>query len=267
MKQNEISIEFYDFINKKLLKTVSKSLEQLPDVFEKDTAIHFSDSHWVISEALPSEKSEFQESGKVKLFLSKTEVMDPKKILYSLPSISEDIPNIIESDTTEGTLVLLEDDWRQVECLEARFLKNINEELSQIRNVYENERESAGFRNMHLRKLILSPLGDKTLLIEHLEKHFEIKMRYNSVGFSSSYGVIENGFALATESNWIFWGQLNDNNHICFLNVIAMANALVEPFSSQMNAFLKDEKLYLVDWTRMFVAGNNQESFTNFMHC
>lgn len=266
MEDNKINVEFYEFTSKQLIANSQIPLQQLPDTFAINTTIHFGDSDWNVMAAKPLKKSEFAASGKVELFLAKVETMDPKDILYSLPSINDEIPRIVDCDS-ENVLVLLEDDWRQVECVSTSFLNEINAEISQIRDIYDNDRESAGFRNMHLRKKISTPLEGKEITLRNLHEYFNAKVHYEGAGFNSSYGIIENGFAFSTESNWVFWGQCDADENILFLNIIAMANAIIEPFSSQMNQFLQEKKLYVVDWTRMFIAGEGHSSFENFMNC
>lgn len=266
MEDKKVNVEFYEFTTKQLLANSQIPLQQLPDTFAINTTIHFNDSDWNVMVAKPLKKTEFAASGKVELFLAKVETMDPKNILYSLPSINDEIPQVIECDS-ENVLVLLEDDWRQVECVSTSFLTEIHDEISQIRDIYNNDRESSGFRNMHLRKKISAPLQGKEITLKELYEHFHAKVHYEGVGFNSSYGIIENGFAFATESNWVFWGQCDAAKNIVFLNVIAMANAVIEPFSSQMNQFLRDKELYVVDWTRMFIAGEGHSSFEKFMSC
>ncbi|BBM86695.1 hypothetical protein [Candidatus Uabimicrobium amorphum] len=264
MEENKVNVEFYEFTSKQLFANSQIPLEQLPDSFAINTTIHFGDSDWKVMAAQPLKKSEFAVSGKVELFLSKVETMDPKNILYSLPSINDELPNVVEQQG-ENVLVLLEDDWRQAECVSTDFLEQINVEIEQIRDIYKNDRESSGFRNMHLRKKITAPLEGKKIVLEDLYNHFKCNVLYDGVGFNTSHGAIENGFAFSTAGNWIFWGQIGEQKSIAFLNVIAMANAIIEPFSSQMDQFLKDQGLYVVDWTRMLIVGDGQSSFDQFM--
>ena len=66
----KVTVTYQDVQSGRLLKTSLLSSEQLPDVFKGVTVIHLADEHdWQVVEALPRQKSDFQNTGRLSLKL------------------------------------------------------------------------------------------------------------------------------------------------------------------------------------------------------
>lgn len=73
-------------------------IDQLPKTFEIHTTLDLGEEKWsVVSKQM--------------VILAKTQLIDPKDVLFSLPTISNDIGELIDTDTLENVLILHEDDW------------------------------------------------------------------------------------------------------------------------------------------------------------
>ena len=80
----------------------------MADTFELETTLHLGDADWSVVDAEPRTKPEFVGTGKLVLRLRKVEKVDLSDILYSLPSICDRIPSVLDS-APDGDDVVLAD--------------------------------------------------------------------------------------------------------------------------------------------------------------
>ena len=71
--------------------------ENLPETFARDTTMHLGDEDWSVMHADPQTRTEYSKSGKLTLRLRRLEWVDPKSLLYSLPSIRDRLPAVAEA--------------------------------------------------------------------------------------------------------------------------------------------------------------------------
>ena len=265
--KNIIKVHFIESGKPEPFAVSDMPLEQLPDTFEIDTTMHLGDDDWQVMGAEPAQKEVFRKKGSLKLFLKKSEIVsiDPKDILYSLPTISNDLADVEDSETFENIIVFREDDWRQFELLSIKYEQEIQKELRGVAEIYENQKlEGVGFKEIYLRKIITTPLHDINLKLEVLEKYFDIKHQYSGVAFNNAAATIVGGFAFSTTSGWELWGQVNANNIIQFINITQTEDSDVNLFATKIDIFLTENKMYAVDWARMFWAGHNKHAFSKY---
>lgn len=261
-----IEVKFYEESRETPFAVSKVATEQLPDTFEIDTTMHIGEESWRVIGAEPSDKSKFRTSGKLNLYLAKTEIakIDPGELLYSLPTINNDIASVKSADSLEGAAVLREDDWRQFEFLDKRYESLIGQELDSIRNIYENHSEGMGFNNLHLRKRIVSPLGDAALTLSLLEKSFKVSREFEGVAFDSSDTKIVGGFALQVESDWLLWGQVNESGIVTALNLSRTKESSINGIATEIDRFTEKYGLYLVDWPKLFWCGPGKLNFSAY---
>ena len=262
-----INVQFIESGKSEPFAVSDMPLKQLPDTFEIDTTMHLGDDDWRVIAAEPAEKEKFRKKGSLKLTLQKVivEMVDPKEILYSIPTISNDIAGVEDAKSLENVAVFMEDDWRQFEILSIKYERKIEEDLKAVDGIYENHKSGMGFKEIHLRKLITKPLKNVDLKLEAIIKHFGMKHQYSGVAFNNVAATLVNGFALSTESGWLLWGQINDEGNIEFLNVAQTEESNIDLFSSKIDAFLTINGLYAVNWPRVFWAGPNKHSFEQYV--
>ncbi len=249
---SEIDVQFFEPQAGRPFATTKSPIEQLPDTFEIRTTLHIGDDEWRIVSADPSSKSDFRKTGKLKLTLVKvrTEWIAPRDILYSLPTISNDIAGLEPAGSLENTLVVHEDDWRQSEVVSSRFASLIDSEFQAIRRIYENEHAGVGFRNLHIRSAIPEPLAGVALTLDMLRSEFSAVHEFDGVAFDHAAGVIPHGFAFRNPTGLIVWGQTDAQGHplvVCLRNVNACT--LSVSFDA-IDAWLDTYRLVWVDWVR-----------------
>jgi len=265
--KNIIKVHFIESGKSESFAVSDMPLEQLPDTFEINTTMHLSGDDWQVIGAEPAQKEEFRIKGSLKLFLKKAEIVtaDPNDILYSLPTISNDIAGVENSEALENIVVFKEDDWRQFEFLSVKYEQQIQKELQGVVDIYENHNLGVGFKEIYLRENITTPLQDINLELEILKEYFNIKHQYSGVAFNNAAATIVSGFAFSTTSGWVLWGQVNTDNTIKFMNITQTKDSDVNSFSTKIDTFLTENKLYAVDWVRVFWAGNNKHAFSEYV--
>jgi hypothetical protein len=182
----------------------------------------------------------------------KTEKVDINNMLYILPTLENALPEF-ENKVDTNNLYFHEDDWRQVEFLPKDQKNMIEAEFEKIKDIYENhteKRDSAflGFKKLSVRELITSPvLIDKTAL-----KILSGNNRFNGVALSNNQGQVKNGFSFASEGI-DYYGQFDGNDKVKWFCIYNVDEDIKRTTTKKLAAFLKKEKLYLIDWVQMRV--------------
>lgn len=261
-----IEVKFYEGQAEKPFAISNIHIEQLPDTFEINTNMHLGDVNWTIIDANPLGKSDFRKSGKLKLYMIKTELsqIDPREILYSLPTINDTLANIEHADSLENVAVFHEDNWRQFEFIETKFKNDISKELVDINTIYNNHKEGIGFKQIHIRKRIPNPITQAALTIKNLTSAFDIAKKYDGVAFESTAGTIVNGFALQTQSGFIIWGQSDITGKIIVLNISQTEKSNLIEIAKRVDAFSNKYNLYIVNWPKLFWSGFEKLRFIKF---
>ena len=68
------------------------------------------------------------------LRIRRIEKIDPRQILFSLPSICDFIPLQADRPLAGGELVIAEDAWRQLEFVSHELAKEADDEIASIRD-------------------------------------------------------------------------------------------------------------------------------------
>ncbi|GAB2191584.1 hypothetical protein MAH1_31920 [Sessilibacter sp. MAH1] len=258
-----IEVKFYEGKSETPFAASNVPIEQLPDTFEIDTTMHLGEDDWRVLEAEPAEKTKFRKIGKLNLYLAKSKItqMDPNELLYSLPTINNDIAGVENAESLENIAVFHEDDWRQFEFVVRSYESTIDEELGHIKNIYENQRKGVGFKKLHLREKIVKPLESNPLTLNMLEESFEIAKKYEGVAFNNAAATIVGGFAMQTESGWVLWGQVNESGKIVALNIGQTKESNIAGIADKIDKFTEKHGLYLIDWPRLFWSGPEKLNF------
>src|SRR5258708_3062988 len=89
-----IHVEFTDAATGAVFAQSDMPLTQLPDSFALNTTLHLGDEDWTVERAEPLTSTEFKRTGKLNLTLRRVMMVDPREILYSLPTIENVIPTM-----------------------------------------------------------------------------------------------------------------------------------------------------------------------------
>lgn len=193
----KIRVEFVDVTGRYRFSEVEMDDTQLPPSFEPSTEMHLGDLDFVVVRAEPAD---FRKTGFLRLELHPYEQIDPSTLLCSLPTVHGSLPPL--APWRPDCLVLLEDDWRQIELVTP--LTVIDQELAGVRQILESERVGVGFRTLHVRELP-EPL---TLSLGALEQFYPSLRRYAGVTFRGAEGVVQDGFAWESKDGLVVYGRV-----------------------------------------------------------
>jgi len=251
---DSIVIEFYEKGASSPFYTAAQPIDQLPDTFQISTTLSIGGEDWEIWEAAPQTKTEFRQTGKLKLTLYKPVIktLEPDAvILYSLPTINEDLAALEDRDSLENVFVVHEDDWRQQELISGSYSESIDIEMAAIRNIYATEHAGIGFKNIHLRSSIPEPLAGVTLSLRDIQTKLGVAHLYRGVAFSSMHAVIQRGYAFRTSNGLILWGQLRTNDEVTVACVGGLQDVEIRVESLQtFDALMAANNLLFVDWVQ-----------------
>jgi hypothetical protein len=164
---------------------------------------------------------------------------DPNEILYAIATISEDFAPMVPADSLTDFFVTIEDDWRSIEFVAAKYADHIAEEIDAIADIYENHRKGKGFSKLHAREKILFPIIEGTLTLDQLKTHFSAQKEYAGVALNSAGSKIQNGFAFETASNHLIWGSTGHNGEIFYLHIATFEGSDTPDLADLMDGFLK----------------------------
>jgi hypothetical protein len=246
-KHSTVTVEFVESGQNKPFAASKVPIAQLPDSFEAATTLDIADKKWSVVDAAPKNKTEFEKSGKLRVVLAPLQMMNPKDILFSLPTINDRMFPVRKVSSLEGMLVIHEDDWRQIEFVSEKLTSDVEKEIQSIRSIYETKRKGMGFTGVHIRKLIEQPIDEDTLPYDAVKKHFTITKEFGGFGGQADgqMGIAENGFAFETTDGHRFFGILSQKRNVVFL---CMAGA--DGFNEECKDLMKSFHLLCVDWCK-----------------
>jgi len=255
-KNPSIDVEFYERGQVEPFARASTPIDQLPDTFEIETTLHIKGEEWQVSNAKPATKEEFRKTGWLQIYLYKPVIRQTpvKNVLFSLPTISNDIGGLEKSSSLENVFVVHEDDWRQQELVSRDFIDDISKEIDAIRQIYETQRVDIAFKTLHVRSSIPSPLRNVRLTLTDLKARLGSAHDYRGVAFNHVAAVVKNGFAFRSDEGSTFWGQKDENDELAVVCVrLPAPDSHNLRMASAMDSLLSDRNLYFVDWVSMMV--------------
>lgn len=230
-----IRVELVDAGTGQVIARAELPVEQLPESFEADTTLHLGGDDWSVESAEPMTRAEYVASGKLRVVMRKLERVDPKAILFSLPTIENTLPPI---GAGEGdALPLHEDDWRQLELVSSALEPEIAAELADIRAALTT-RKGAGYEKLHVRSRIAKPLAGREIQLAALATALGDPAR-GQVAIGG--GLVVGGFAYPVDDGVVYGHE--DGG---LVQVLAL---LGEP-DPKLVAFAKLHDLVLVTWCR-----------------
>ncbi|MHB8877651.1 MAG: hypothetical protein ACYC8T_28500 [Myxococcaceae bacterium] len=222
---------------------------QLPDSFGAQTTMHLGKDDWLVVEASPPTALEFVASGALKLRMRKLEQVDPSKLLFSLPTVADEIPQPVEAPSApEPLLRLPEDDWLQLELLPREAEAAARRELSAIQQILDHERSGEGFKKLHLRKALAHPFAARPLSFEELCAAAGDPPE-RPIAWAQGSGVLEGGFALCLPSGLVLYGQRSPAG-VTGLGVAPKPPREPSRAAGELSHLMASLGLLLADWCR-----------------
>lgn len=251
-----IQVHFIDATTGQPIGEAELSAEQLPPTFEASTTLKLGGKSYDVVSAQPMTAAEYRKTGKLRLTLREVKVstVNPRDILYSLPTLCEQLPSIAEGSTKLGknVLELHEDDWRQVELVALSFESSIEAELKAIERIFTQHRKSPGFDALHIRKELPTPLQGSWLTLADLRSALgETASWLDGVSFQGVAGVVAGGFAVKLPSGLTVYGTEKEGRVSTLALRPTKLGAAAEGDARLLSALAIRHQLCLVDWCRV----------------
>ena len=209
----KITVEFINEADGSIIGKSKVPIDQLPETFQIATTMDLGEDKWSVVSATPPNKSEFSKSKSLILKMNKVEMMNPNDINFSLPTISAELPAVVETGLFSGDAFnLREDDWRQNEFLPKSSLDKIEIEVTSIKEIWENHSKQIDenfsiFSKMHVRDSIGIPSVNISLY--ELSKVLETDQITN-LTLGSEINYVQDGFSLSLGTHTIYGTVQND---------------------------------------------------------
>jgi hypothetical protein len=270
MAHTTIHVTFVEGATGRILGRTDIPIDQLPASFETATTLHIGNQDWHVDKAEPARAEGFGHTGALTLTLSRVAYMDPRNILFTLPTLDAAIPHPDEriSASGPGVLELHEDDWRQIEFVSAKYQREIEAELADIAAIFREHSVDngrfLGFREIHMRKRIPSPL-DPPIALQHVWAALGVPgAEVAVVAFERTPGIVPASFAFRVGGLTVYGAS--EANRLQCLCIHRHDASLREPTLSSLQRMMSAHRLYLVDWCRMVVlAPDDAASLTRYL--
>lgn len=200
MPAMSIRVEFVDVSGKYQLPTVDLESEQLPASFELHTVMHLGELDFQVMKAEPAD---FRKTRSLRLELIPIEMIDPAGILFSVPTLSNELPPANEPWKPQ-CLGLHEDDWRQIELISQERRAEAQRELDAIRRV-KSLFNGSGYPELHVRQLA-APLEGASLSLNELSSALPAARGGAGICFRETEVSVSDGFAWRTQGGLLVFG-------------------------------------------------------------
>jgi hypothetical protein len=168
-------------------------------------------------------------------------MLDPKEILFSLPTLCDPSPEVEASSAPIGTRRLHEDDWRQIEFVSASNRGHIQSELAALAAFKRQHQKGAGWTGVYIRKEHPKPLMALGL-------QYSVLPTFSTSSVTLSGHPVRGGFALSDGGEWFIYGQQSADSHILQLAVSPGRSACSERFAAGLVQITQYAHVLLVDW-------------------
>ncbi|OLB74857.1 MAG: hypothetical protein AUI14_22395 [Actinobacteria bacterium 13_2_20CM_2_71_6] len=232
---------------------------QLPDSFEVATTLQIGDATWSVERAEPPSAAQFRARGTLRLTLRKVELVSPRDILYSLPTICDALPSLDGTAGDHAGYDMHEDDWRQVEMVDAGLANVVGAQLHAVRAIYEEHVRRAddgrliGFTSIHVRTQPADPLPGS---VSWRRLSSLLPPPDATVGFGGRAGGVPGSFAVAV-GPVVLYGIAHDD-------AVRVLGLRLEPTPPReggpdpvacLREVMRSFNVVLVDWCRCAMVG------------
>ena len=185
---------------------------QLPDSFAAQTSLNLGKDDWFVVEATPPTAAGFVASGKLRLVVRKAVRVDPRDLLFSIPTFADRVPLTTARPgglEESRVLRLAEDDWLQLELVPNTRQAIVHAELAAIGRILSEQAEGPGFRKAHSRQATAAFFDKEQLSLDHVAALVGTPVR-SPVAWRGSAEFVAGGFALRCEGGLVLYGEERD---------------------------------------------------------
>ena len=258
MSARTIAVQFVDVSTGQCFARSDVPAEQLPATFAVDTTLTLAGESWSVVQADPPDAAEFRASRRLVLTLSRITSVPARNILYSLPTLCDQLPAVDPAATGANLLQLREDDWRQVELVSAGLADVVATELAAIRRIYDQHAVTGadggllGFRDLHLRQRpeppLIPPLPQTTI-----RQMLPARETFAGVGFVGNAGIAVDSFAFGY-GPISFYGLAASETMSVLCLQLGRAPSSTTYIAAGLGTIMRAFALTLVDWCRCTVV-------------
>ena len=262
---------FIDVNTNNVIERADMPVERLPQNFAVETKLHIAGEDWRVIKADPTTAEEFIQTGKLVIILEKIARVPAGGILYTLPSICDEIPAILADSTKQGknVLELREDAWRQTEFVSHSYRSAIDSQLAEIMRIYREASVDNGgflaFRDIYVRQQINAPLQE-AITLDHLYAFFTSALyKYEGVSYQHFEGLIEGGFAFRVATVLLYGQQVEGIVKVLGVRVAEDVGGEGKDIAHALQKLMAAYNLYLVDWCNLQLVTADTEMIHNFL--
>lgn len=238
----DVRIELVDEATGAVISRSTVPLASLPERFDgMDTTLSVGDAQYSVVHAEPASRAEVERTGEARYTLRKIVMIDPRTILFSLPTIEDVLPVTVTGGA--AALQLLPDQYRQVELIRDDQRAEVDVELAEIRRIRDAARPGGGFTEIHVRRGIREPLAGTTLTVDALAA--ALGATAAPWAFDGEIGVVEHGFALPRAGAHVYGVAPGG-----VVAILAIDGPPSDELFSPLRALALAHGLILVDWIR-----------------
>jgi hypothetical protein len=245
----KVKVIFIDDATGSAFATTEVPPGDLPETFEIATTLHLGDTDWTVVDAAPATSQEYSKERKLTLRLRRVVKVDPSKVLFSLPSICDRIPEVGDGSLAGDEWVLAEDDWRQFELVSAQFAAETAAEIEAIRRIHEHERAEVGWRNLHVRCRPDPPITG-TLTLKDVDRAFGGGIPFRGVTYHGASSPIVSGYSFRAADGLQCYGT-EEGGRVTVLGIVQDTQASPPVASTDALAEIaRGFDLEVVQWCR-----------------
>jgi len=239
----KIKVQFIDQSTGDVIGISEMSADQLPKTFSLATTMHIQGDDWSVEEAIPETAIDFIKSKSLILKMRKVEYMNPNDLLFTLPTISNELPEMSGiSVFKDFETSMQEDDWRQNEFLNKSSFPLVEIEVAKIQDIWNNNKKEVdadfnAFDKCHVRETV----GDPILLLD-LKKLQDILKTDKMGSLKMGDQFVANGFSIKSELA-TYYGTL-ENGKITQLGICSFTENSIDEIYKIIQSF----NLIFINW-------------------
>lgn len=259
-----IEVTFIDDTTDESLGVTQVAANNLPDAFEKDTTINLKGVDWNVLNARPKTRAQYTKSGQLILWISPIEAVNPRDLLYSLPSICAVVPEVNNRSLSGRELTIAEDDWRQFELVSQQLTDKVDKEIAKIRSIHNLATVGSGWSAIHIRKKPEIPIVSN-IALPHLASLLCVSAKSTGITYHGSQSPIADGYAFSLNDDFAIYGIAPKGK----VQVIAIGqDANVSPNDTSIDhlqQLARKFNLDLVHWCRCLRVAPDDGSFRSLL--
>jgi hypothetical protein len=175
--------------------------------------------------------------------------LDPKTLLFSVPTISDDFPATVQehSRVTGDVVHIHEDDWRQIEFIESASLPEIDREMAEIDAFRSKNHVGLGWKNVYVRRARPNGLLQSGLHLGLIDSIPHGPIQELLIGSQGHESIVEGGFAVGLGPSLFIWGR-EMHGTLVNLGLNRVPDDSESAAYRNLLAICKKFRLVIVDW-------------------